>query len=164
MELHSLAPIIHIPISAMAFAKTFPLHPMAVLFVTVSCKCGLRAIPTITQCPFPLVRQGPCPVGRYLPFGSPYCILCDPGSFSDTIGATECTPCPAGYTSNSARSACESCPPGEISGEVGAEYCSQHAQVVSVTWSCRGSTLVGRALLGVSTQHLANLPVHCALR
>ncbi|OQR95869.1 hypothetical protein ACHHYP_00017, partial [Achlya hypogyna] len=40
---------------------------------------------------------GICPVARYCPSGSSAPLVCSPGTYSISTGASQCTPCPPGY-------------------------------------------------------------------
>ena len=58
------------------------------------------------------ISQVPCAAGSYSLSGQPVCTPCHPGTYSSTVGNTQCSPCIASTYSTPGLSVCLPCPPG----------------------------------------------------
>lgn len=96
-------------------------------FTCVQCKAGK------TNAPLSQKDCQDCAAGSYAPLdGSPACIPCTPGKYSEEVGAITsslCKDCARGkYTAASGSSSCQSAPPGNFCNETGlARYFSCEA-------------------------------------
>ena len=67
---------------------------------------------------------GSCSPGSFGYGGYATCARCPAGSYSDSIGAVECTTCPAGTYSGLGATACQACPPGFFSDASNSTGCT----------------------------------------
>ncbi|KAJ1484704.1 hypothetical protein T484DRAFT_1796205, partial [Baffinella frigidus] len=98
-----------------------------------------------------------CAPGNYSTVGSPECIQCPLGTFSDAANASACTPCDYGsYQDEEGRTACKACRPEMSTNGVGSTLPSDCVPTVFQIWAA-GNNLwgqLGSGLVSNSTSEI----------